>query len=174
MPEASQGSSRRGRPRDRALALIALFKFAKAGLLVALGLGAVELLRPSVSERAQEWLGVMALSSDRAVVQQVLAWLTGLTHRRLQVLGLAAFLYASLFIIEGIGLWQGRRWAEYLTVIATGSFIPVEVYELVRRVTWTRAAGLGINIVVVAYLIYRLRQPERASGGLPPSLYDRR
>jgi uncharacterized membrane protein (DUF2068 family) len=131
----------------------------KAAVLIALGLGTIELLRPDVAERAQEWFGGMALSTDRVVVQRLLAWIVGLTQRNLELLGLAAFLYATLFIIEGVGLWKARRWAEYLTVIATGSLIPFEAYELARRVTWTRAGGLAINLLVVAYLIYRLRHP---------------
>ena len=61
--------------------MIALFKFAKAGLLVALGLGAMELLRPAVARRAQEWLTATAVSSDRVVVQRLLVWFADLTRR---------------------------------------------------------------------------------------------
>jgi uncharacterized membrane protein (DUF2068 family) len=161
---ASKRSPRRTHRRDRALATIAVFKFAKVALLLAFGLGAMELLHPGVSEHAQEWLGSMALNSDHEMFQRLLAWLAGLTHRKLQVLEVAAFLYAALYTVEGVGLWMGRRWAEYLTVIATSSFIPFEIYELARRLTWVRLVGLVINLVVVVYLVYRLKQPQKKSG----------
>jgi len=154
-------SPRRAQRRDRALAGIAIFKFVKVALLLAFTFGAMEMLRPDVSERAQEWLGAMALNSDHEMFQRMLAWLAGLTDRKLEVLGVAAFAYATLYTVEGIGLWNGRRWAEYLTVIATSSFIPFEIYELARRLTWIRLTGLIINVAVAVYLIYRLKQPQK-------------
>lgn len=163
MPGATRSSPKAHR-RDRALAAIAVFKFVKVALLLAFVFGAMEMLRPDVSEHAQEWLGAMALSSAHESLQRLLAWVAGLTHRKIQVLGLAAFLYAALYTVEGVGLWNGRRWAEYLTVIATSSFVPFEIYELTRRLTWVRLVGLVINIGVVVYLIYRLREPpEKAA-----------
>ncbi len=73
-------------------------------------------------------------------------------------MGAVAFLYAALFVVEGVGLWMARRWAEYLTIIATSSFVPFEVYELVRHVTWPRTVTLLINLLVVAYLVVKVRQ----------------
>ena len=105
-------------PRDRVLRLIALFKFCKAVLLVIVGLGALQLLDPEVAARAQRWVAALASSNDRSAVQRVLAWVGGLSPRHLEALGVGAFLYALLFTIEGVGLWRGRRWAEYLTVMS--------------------------------------------------------
>ena len=68
-------------------------------------------------------------------------------------------MYGLLFATEGIGLWMEKRWAEYLTIIATGSLIPFEVYELQRRVTVPRGLALVVNVAVLAYLIYRVRNP---------------
>jgi uncharacterized membrane protein (DUF2068 family) len=69
-------------------------------------------------------------------------------------------LYATLFMIEGIGLWHEARWAEYLTIIATSSLLPLEIYELVQKLTLPRAAALVINLVAIAYLAWRIRHPE--------------
>jgi uncharacterized membrane protein (DUF2068 family) len=142
------------------LRLIALFKFLKALLLVAVGMGALKLLDPSVAARAQEGLRALATSSDRRAVQGVLVLVSRLTPERLEALGVGAFLYAGLFTTEGVGLWLGKRWAEYLTVIATGSFVPFEIYELVRRPGLPGVAALVLNLAVVAYLIYHLRRRE--------------
>ena len=84
--------------------------------------------------------------------------LSSLPDSKLKAIGLVAFLYAALFSVEGVGLWMAKRWAEYLTIIATSSFVPFEVYELVRRASWQRGATLGINLLVVGYLIWKVRQ----------------
>jgi uncharacterized membrane protein (DUF2068 family) len=147
--------------KDRALRLIALFKFAKALLLVAVGLGALQLLDPDTAARAQHWATAFATSSDRRFVQHLLARAMGLSPGRLEVLALGTFLYAGLFTTEGLGLWLGRRWAEYLTVVATASFVPIEIFEILQRLDLLRVGALVMNLAVVAYLVYRLR---RASG----------
>lgn len=150
------------KPRDRAgvLRLIAVFKLLKVLLLVTVGLGALKLLDPAVAARAEEWLRSLAMSSDRRVMQGVLVFVSRLTPARLEALGIGAFLYAALFTTEGMGLWLEKRWAEYLTVIETGSFVPFEVYEVARGPTLPRMATLALNLAVVAYLIYHLRRRE--------------
>ena len=113
-----------GGRKDRGLRLIALFKFAKTLLLIAVGLGALQLLDPDTAARAQRWATALATSSDRRFVQHLLARLMGLSPSRLEILSLGAFLYAGLFTTEGLGLWLGLCWAEYLTIVATGEWGP--------------------------------------------------
>jgi len=147
-------------PRQRwgLLRLIALFKFFKATLLVVVALGAVELLRPDVAARAQQWVDMLAASPDRRAVQHLIALVSGLDPRRLYIVAVGAAVYAALFTTEGVGLWLARRWAEYLTVIATLLFVPLEVFELSRRVTLPRVTALILNLAVAALLIVRLRR----------------
>src|SRR5438128_88813 len=68
-----------------------------------------------------------------------------------------AIAYAALEGTEGVGLAMRRRWAEYLTVIATGILIPYEAYEVVHRVTLFKVGALLLNLAVVGYLAYRKR-----------------
>ncbi len=72
-------------------------------------------------------------------------------------LAFVAFLFAALYVVEGVGLALARRWAEYLTVVVGISFLPVEVVALSHSVTLPRAAALALNIAVVWYLIVQLR-----------------
>ncbi|GAA1613191.1 DUF2127 domain-containing protein [Catellatospora bangladeshensis] len=65
--------------------------------------------------------------------------------------------YGLLQLAEAAGLWLLRRWGEYLTAVATALFIPLEVYELVERVTWVRIAALLVNIGAVVFIVYRKR-----------------
>jgi uncharacterized membrane protein (DUF2068 family) len=145
------------------LRLIAVFKFCKAVLLVVVGLGAVRLLDPSVAARAQRWVAALASSNDRGAVLDVIALVGGLSRRRLEAVGVGAFLYAALFSVEGVGLWRGRPWAEYLTVIATLSLVPLEVFELTRAITPPRVAALVVNLAVAAYLLRRIRRRASAT-----------
>lgn len=69
--------------------------------------------------------------------------------------GLAA--YAIIELVEGVGLWYALRWAEYLTVVATAAFLPLEIYELTEKVTWLRVSALIFNIAAVVYLLLAKR-----------------
>jgi uncharacterized membrane protein (DUF2068 family) len=147
---------------DRALRVIAVYKFLKAALMVALAFGTLRLLRPDVAAWVDNWAAQLSLRHDRRLLGQFISMISGLSNRRLHELALGAFGVALLFITEGVGLWMGKRWAEYLTVIATTLFVPFEIVQLVRLPTVTRAAALLVNLAVAAFLVYRLRRP-----GLP-------
>jgi uncharacterized membrane protein (DUF2068 family) len=99
------------------------------------------------------------LDSDETIIEQVffrlLVTIGNIPHTTL--LALAAFAYSLLEGTEGIGLAMRRRWAEYLTVIATGVLIPFEAYEVVNKVTLFRVGALLLNVAVVGYLGYRKR-----------------
>jgi uncharacterized membrane protein (DUF2068 family) len=57
-----------------------------------------------------------------------------------------------------VGLALQKRWAEYFTIITTSSLLPIEIYELARRVSISRGLALLINLAVVGYLIFELRR----------------
>ncbi|MFN2570223.1 MAG: DUF2127 domain-containing protein [Gemmatimonadales bacterium] len=141
--------------------VIAVFKFVKALLLLAVVLGAFQLVHPGVAENARRWIEGLALSVDRRWAHHALASITRLPPDRVGIIAVGAFLYAALFTIEGVGLWGERRWGEYLTVIATTSFVPFEIYEIAHKGSAPRILALIINVAAVVYLIYRLRHDKR-------------
>lgn len=65
--------------------------------------------------------------------------------------------YAVLQVVEGIGLWLLKRWGEYLAVVATSVFLPLEIHDLTKGITVTRVATLTINIAAVIYLLFSKR-----------------
>lgn len=75
-------------------------------------------------------------------------------HSTLLLVAAGILLYATLQLIESIGLWLMRRWGEYVAVVATTVFVPLEIYELVNKVTWLRAGALVLNLFAIAYLVY--------------------
>jgi uncharacterized membrane protein (DUF2068 family) len=139
------------------LRVIAVYKFCKAVLLLVFSLGVLQLLQPSVLARVQRWVDALASMADRRALQHILGVITGSSPQRLELVAVGALLYATLFTVEGVGLWLGKRWAAYLTVIATALLVPVEVYALALHVSAARVATLLVNLAVVAYLIHHLR-----------------
>jgi uncharacterized membrane protein (DUF2068 family) len=75
----------------------------------------------------------------------------------LTLVGVGLLLYGLLQVAEGIGLWSLKRWGEYVAVVGTTLFIPLEVYELVEEASWLKAAALAVNIVAVLYLLLSKR-----------------
>ena len=157
MPEEEQPHASRG----VTLRAIAVFKLVKATLLVVVGLGALSMTKKSVAIVAARWLSAFALKGGERFVSRFAAWLSEARPSRLGVVGIVAFVYAALYATEGTGLWLKKRWAEYLTVVATGSFVPFEIYELAERFTAVRVSALVINVAVFAYLVYHLRKTLR-------------
>jgi uncharacterized membrane protein (DUF2068 family) len=148
--------------RDPGLVTIAVFKLFKGVSLIALGLGAFRLANPTTVHQLVNWLLHFSLTTGQRFIDKTIDLLSNLTRGHAAALGLGAILYGSLFTVEGVGLWKGKRWAEYLTVIATSTLIPFEVYELARRLTMVRVSALVVNIAAVIYLVYRLRHPREA------------
>ena len=148
----------RGRSREGVLRTIAVFKLVKAILLIGVGLGSLNLLNPKTADTADRWASALAWRLGPREAFAVHERLSSLQASHLRAAGIAAFLFAALFAVEAAGLWMTKRWAEYLTIIATLSLVPFEVYELIRHVSWQRGATLGINLLVVGYLVWKVRQ----------------
>jgi uncharacterized membrane protein (DUF2068 family) len=149
------------RERDQLIEMIAIFKFLKAAGLIAIAFGAIKLLDPATGDMLDRWISALSNTAAHPHIEGYLIQLNNVKPRHIQQFGIVALLYATLFMIEGIGLWHEARWAEYLTIIATSSLVPFEIYELVQRLTLVRAAALVVNLAAVAYLIWRIRHPER-------------
>lgn len=83
----------------------------------------------------------------------------------LLVAGFAVGAYALLEGVEGIGLWLGRRWAEYLTFIATAILLAPEIYELTDRISIAKVIAIVINLAIIAYLLIAKRLFGLRGGG---------
>ena len=81
----------------------------------------------------------------------------GLSETALLWIALGVFAYAALQIVEAVGLWRVERWGEYFAVIATSIFLPLEIHELLTKVTVLRLGALVLNIAAIAWLLYSKR-----------------
>ena len=160
-PSSMQPSSMQPSPRSRILLrTIAVFKFVKAVLLVIAGAGVLRLVHRDIGSLAQHLVDKFHIDPGTPYVADALSRISSLTPHRLQQIGLVAFVYAGLFLLEGAGLWSLKRWGEWVTVVITGSLLPIEIYELVHHPTFPKTAVLLMNAAIVAYLIWRIRRGD--------------
>lgn len=92
--------------------------------------------------------------ASRADVSRWLHRVTGLHRSAVTVLFVTAVLYCVIESIESIGLWRERRWAEYLTALATFGLLPFEIRELLERVTVLRVGALVVNVAILVWLVW--------------------
>ena len=140
--------------------MIAVFKFIKGAVLLALAFGALSFLHKNVASEVEQWLDQLRIDPDNEFIGTLLSKLQLVHTKELKELSALGAAYAALFLTEGTGLLFRKRWAKWLTIIATSSLMPIEVYELVKEFTGVRLAALLVNAAVVAYLIYLVRQKE--------------
>jgi uncharacterized membrane protein (DUF2068 family) len=96
-------------------------------------------------------------ASTHGFIAALLTRLGNLKPHSLLVLALFAGVYCVVSSFEAVGLWRERRWAEYLTVLTTAGFLPIEIHELLDRVTFVRVGALLVNLVIFVYLVVAKR-----------------
>jgi uncharacterized membrane protein (DUF2068 family) len=138
---------------DRAFHTIAFSATAIAALAVRWKLDAIHgwassMLRALSSARSGRG-GVNA----HGLTSGLLTHLAQVDPHSLAVLAAIAAAYAVVSGFEAIGLWRERRWAEYLTAVSTAGFLPIELHELIERVTVVRVGAMVVNLVILAYLV---------------------
>ena len=150
--------------------IIGAMKLASGLIAIAAGFGIFRLLHRDLGESIEHITTRMHLDPDNRLVQAVVTRVSNITPKQLKFLGVGTFFYATLHLVEGTGLILLKRWAEYLTVVATGSLLPLEIYEIAQKQSLLRFLVFLVNLGIVIYLIYRLRldhqdkKAERAQG----------
>jgi uncharacterized membrane protein (DUF2068 family) len=146
------------RRSDAGLVLIGVFKLLKGLSVLIVAIGLLRLVHKDVAATVTTWVERLRLDPDNAHIHALLSRVFRVTPKQLRELSAGSFLYAGLFLTEGINLLRGKRWAEWLTVVSTALFIPIEVFEIYRRFTWPRVGILGLNVITVWYLVRRIRR----------------
>jgi uncharacterized membrane protein (DUF2068 family) len=149
-----------GGEHDVFIKVIIVERLVKSTVLIALAIGLLlageKGWLATGADYAQDQLNLNVGHSIIAqLLLKLLVYVGNFSH--LDLVAIAAIAYALLEGTEGIGLALRRRWAEYLTVIATGVLIPYEIYEVVHRATLFKVGALLLNVAVVGYLAYRKR-----------------
>lgn len=142
------------KPRRNAwLRAIAIYKAVKTVGLILVAMAAFRLDRSRSFEHLVHWLEQLSLSDSSGLRWRLVEKLQSMGPSKFVAIGLVALAYAAIFATEGTGLWLQKYWAEWFTVAATGSLVPLEIYEAVQHVSVFKLAALIANIAIVAYLV---------------------
>jgi uncharacterized membrane protein (DUF2068 family) len=147
------------------LRIIGLIKLGKAALVLATTYGLFQMLKPERVDRVYEWMYSLTDSFERRLLERALDWVDSLGTDRLHNIVLGTGLYTAILLTEGIGLMLRKTWAEWVTVVASASLIPFELWHLffgVRHNTWAVLAATVLNVVIVIYLVRVLMKARRA------------
>jgi uncharacterized membrane protein (DUF2068 family) len=164
------------------LRLIAAMKIVKGLAMAGLALGVFGLVHKNLEDLARHFVTVFRISPENHFVEMTLEKLGVVEPAQLRKLGILTAFDASIQLVEGLGLWFGAWWAEYLIVISTCLFIPTEAMGTLNRFSWLRFTILVLNLAMFAYvgqLVLRrhmarmaarkVAAAEKAKLTLPPS-----
>jgi uncharacterized membrane protein (DUF2068 family) len=151
--------SARGRTnRDPWLLLIGLFKLVKGVSLLIVAFGLLRLLHRDVAEVTEHWIEVLRVDPENRFIHRALLKVFNVTPKQLKELSVGTLVYAAIFLTEGTGLLLRKHWAEYMTLISTGLFIPLELYEIHRHFTMVKLVVTLVNVLIVWYLAVRIKR----------------
>ena len=163
MTDSPSQSLSKPRPRNRWLILIAAFKLAQALLFAAIGVGALRLLHKDVGDVLSRLADHLRFNPESRFVNFILDRASIFDDRLLRRIGEVVFIYAGLDMVEGLGLYLEKAWAEYLTLAITASFLPWEIFEIFRKLTLPRVGLLVVNALVFFYLLKLVTGRERST-----------
>lgn len=121
-------------------------------LFVSLSIGVLGLIDKDLVVLGRQLVAMFNLDTDNAYITLALNKLGLVDNKVILGLSIGGFTYAALNLVEAYGLHKRLRWAEWLTVLATGILIPFELYELWHRFTPVRVGVLVLNVAIVIYL----------------------
>jgi uncharacterized membrane protein (DUF2068 family) len=154
---------------DRWIIAIGVFKLLQASAFVLLGIGAIRLLHQNLMQVAEHYILALRFNPEGRFVNLILEKVAQINPRDIRRISAVIFAIAALDALEGTGLVLEQAWAEFVTLILTASFLPLEIYEILRRMTWIRVSLTLINLAVVIYLIYyvqaRMRERRLRNAG---------
>src|SRR6476620_2019811 len=147
----------KSRPNRKGIWLIVAFKVFKGLLLLAAGIGALSLLHENAAAQVTAWLEKIGVDPGNHYIHGLIRRLWNVDDAKLRAISAGTFFYAALMLTEGVGLALHKKWAEYFTIIATSSFLPLELYELIHHFSYAKILVIVVNLAVVAYLVWGLR-----------------
>ncbi len=158
MQSVAETATHTHHPGDRTLRWIAAYNFGKGLLMLTITLGLLGLLHKDVDIIVGGWISSLGVNLENERVAALLHRLDVVTDNQLKVLSGITFLFAAVFTVEGVGLFYRKRWAEYLTIAVTSSFIPLELFETIKRFGPARCVLLSVNVLIVCCLVWILKK----------------
>jgi uncharacterized membrane protein (DUF2068 family) len=139
------------RARLQALRTVAMFEFAK-GVLAIGAVVALHWLDPG--DLAGAFLSFLHISPDRHFAHLLLTMADRLSNVKFWHLALGVSCYSGLRFAEALGLWRARAWAEWVALVSSAIYLPLEVRAILRHPSAFHAAVLIINLAIVVFMFY--------------------
>ena len=163
---------------------IALLEAGKGGVALLAGFAILIFRHKDYQAIAERVLAFLHISPGRRFFQTVVRGASHMTTHTIWLVFFGIIVYVLIRFVEATGLWLEREWAEWFALLSGSMYLPWEIYELVRHVTWVKWTVLSINLLIVIYLLWlriemhkvrkraKLRAPANAapgSGNLEPN-----
>lgn len=138
--------------RAPTLYVIIAIKLGKGVLLLLAALGVYSLSDENLPGAFRQLLLFLHLDPEKQFFADLETKIALLSAAKLRILAGGTVLYSLFSWVEGIGLIFRVSWAGWLAIGESAFFIPIEIYELMHRVTPTIVLVLALNILIVWYL----------------------
>ena len=145
----------------RGLRVVSLFEAAKGLLVLLVGCGLLTLIHKDLHLAAERLVRHLHFNPASHYPLIFIDAANNVTDIQLWVMAFSALLYSLVRGVEAYGLWQQRQWAEWFGLLTGGMYLPVELFEITRGVTWPKVTVLAVNAGVVGYLSFVLYQSRQ-------------
>lgn len=139
--------------------LVGAIEAAKGAVVLLAGLGVLSLIHRDIQAFAERVVRFGHLNPASRYPKIFIDAASRVTDGRLWALAAAAVVYSIVRLVEAYGLWHERLWAEWFALVASGMYLPIEIYELFRHPSWIKAVIFCTNVAIVAYMAYAIRHP---------------
>ena len=149
------------------LRVVSVFEATKGLLVLLTGFGLLAYIHQDLHFAAEQLVRHFHLNPASRYPRIFLDLADHVTDAQLWALALSALLYAAVRFIEAYGLWHERHWAEWFGLLMGGIYIPIELFEITRGVTWPKVTLLTVNAGIVGYLsliLYQRRKKRNHAG----------
>jgi uncharacterized membrane protein (DUF2068 family) len=138
------------------LRIVATFEAIKGLLVLSAGFGLLAFIHKDLHLAAEQLVRHLHINPARHYPRIFIDAANQLTDVQLWVMAFSALLYSIVRFVEVFGLWKQRQWAEWFALLTGGIYIPIELFEIIRGVTWPKATVLTVNAAIVIYMVYVL------------------
>jgi uncharacterized membrane protein (DUF2068 family) len=135
------------------LKVAAILEASKGVLVLVAGFGLLTYIHKDLHLAAVELVRHFHINPASHYPQVFLDLSARMNDTGLWAMAAAAGIYAVIRLAEAVGLWLDRRWAEWFGILSGSIYIPVEIFELTRSVTWPKVTVTMVNAVVIVYLL---------------------
>lgn len=141
---------------------VAVIEAAKGVVVLLTGFGLFALVHRNVQQLAETLVAHAHLNPASHTPRVFLDYAGKLDDAHLMQLAAAALAYSAVRLVEAYGLWYERSWGEGFAAASGAVYLPFELRELLHQPSLLSAGLVAVNLGVVGFMIYSLRQRRAA------------